>query len=72
MVSTTVEILSTSKGLSVYVSNTKSTTVEILSTSKGLDVLLKNLKSTTVEILSTSKGNFQEVKWFLIYNSRNS
>ena len=55
-VSTTVEILSTSKGSAYRGAVTESTTVEILSTSKGDGCGFQRFVSTTVEILSTSKG----------------
>ena len=54
--STTVEILSTSKGRILPKGVYSSTTVEILSTSKGEHRSDEWDESTTVEILSTSKG----------------
>ena len=70
--STTVEILSTSKGRIARPDGQRSTTVEILSTSKGNSIVDENRLSTTVEILSTSKGPGNHEKYHDIYNSRNS
>ena len=70
--STTVEILSTSKGPAFSFPLAVSTTVEILSTSKGFLIPVFIAASTTVEILSTSKGTAQNTADKAIYNSRNS
>ena len=70
--STTVEILSTSKGHVAQLADAGSTTVEILSTSKGPRKTEVYYRSTTVEILSTSKGSKFYLRRYIIYNSRNS